>query len=518
MAAAFSFQCIFCDKDFSAKSSLKRHYETKHDSVPDSFYMLKPKKEDKQLCPHCLVPQSKFLRHLETCSAKVVDTSQDLRQTISETSRRQKMASLDSDPDVIQPSPEKISITYDKDLSNMLVDYMALKENYAKPTIDNYLQCLKKFVMHVNSSEHLSINSVQEAFSSDKHFEEYITLLETVSERKLLFSAQKKLSDFFYFKLGINIESYGKLPDLKIIIWKYLSSPKRTSMMENFSYMCRGEQYNATPSEVRAYVMGEVLLLTKTKDFLLHCVLGDFQAQFNQDGFDYNSRTLKAHFPSKMAILLQRYVSQIRPTIMKKKNTQKNAKLFGDQIGSNIVPLKHITKYIEDFGGSPFNIDIEKIISSGIDSRPPPITAGSSHFEKTSRIHQAQERSFTSIEASSVTPARSLENESEDLPFESIDTEETLSAQSPPMNAQKKKTKGTDKFTFSNNDVKFLLRLFKDTSKHDITPNFVITKISWDLDDDWELENFVKRIQESTNASIDEVAKTIYHVLKEHKI
>ena len=64
------FSCELCEKRYSSKCHLKEHYKKQHRKIPESFKILKEKKQEAKACPKCGLRFSNIQRHVKSCKEK----------------------------------------------------------------------------------------------------------------------------------------------------------------------------------------------------------------------------------------------------------------------------------------------------------------------------------------------------------------------------------------------------------------------------------------------------------------
>ena len=105
-------------------------------------------------------------------------------------------------------------------------------------------------------------------------------------------------------------------------------------------------------ANIRCFIMGELLLLFKTRNWITAMTFGDYKQFFNDEGFKFEGYRLNAIIPRQMAAY--------------------NVKFFAEhRLGGNIVSLKGILLYVDLYSGATYNIQVENV-EKAIFVMPPP--------------------------------------------------------------------------------------------------------------------------------------------------
>ena len=154
--------CEICEKTFTRKDSLGKHYmdihKLKRDQFPESFFGEKETKREAQKCQFCNITVVKLSRHLIVCKSKPSDNA-----TKNEPQKR--------DP-VIPPSPIKSSqfkISQSSEVSKELRIWM-VEKLFDRRTIEYYLNALDEQIKMIGQRRMtaVALNKAFENFWSQK--------------------------------------------------------------------------------------------------------------------------------------------------------------------------------------------------------------------------------------------------------------------------------------------------------------------------------------------------------------
>ena len=65
------FTCEYCEKKYSYKCDLKKHYKKEHRKIPESYNTLKEKKQEAKACPKCEIKFSNIQKHVKCCKGRI---------------------------------------------------------------------------------------------------------------------------------------------------------------------------------------------------------------------------------------------------------------------------------------------------------------------------------------------------------------------------------------------------------------------------------------------------------------
>ena len=164
MADALEIACEICQKTFTQKSSLKRHFAEVHPGMelPDSF---KDLKDMKKTCPTCSkeISKSGFKRHLNshiTLSSAEPRSRKSVQENEFEDDDNGNDGSKYFQVNISPKDSEFYRVNmslYKKEqpIEPMLLEYfstktsignVAVEKNYSRKNLDNHIFALKKFV------------------------------------------------------------------------------------------------------------------------------------------------------------------------------------------------------------------------------------------------------------------------------------------------------------------------------------------------------------------------------------
>ena len=211
MADSLEIACEICQKKFTQKVSLKRHYAEIHPGIelPENIQNMK---DPKDTCANCLKEFSKasFKRHLKKCEPEV---EQPLP---SSSAAKRKTKAFEKDD------------TYKKDFSifheslpiePMLHDYYSekwLQRNFDRKHIDRYIAALKRFEKSYASQVELTPTTLLgrglEDFQS--RLDSYFNSLQKVSDRQEILFALERTFEMLQDEEICIINNAPKIPQL----------------------------------------------------------------------------------------------------------------------------------------------------------------------------------------------------------------------------------------------------------------------------------------------------------------
>ena len=254
MADAIEIACEICQKTFTQKNNLKRHYVEVHPGMelPDN---IKDMKDPKKKCPTCSkeISYSHFKRHLNT------------HITSAEPRSRKSVQGNDVEDDMDMNLFKK-----NLPIEPMLYEYHSGKnfpQNYSRQTIGNYIFALKTFVDSYKRSEELTPMTLKECFES--RFGEYFDTLKKVSQRsQILFGLQAA------FQMFEATEIYPEKPEIpefrhpKQIVKAYFRSTHRLEVFQKLDRSANEFAQAEGPMVIRNFLITETVLATKSFDFV----------------------------------------------------------------------------------------------------------------------------------------------------------------------------------------------------------------------------------------------------------
>ena len=254
MADAIEIACEICQKTFTQKNNLKRHYVEVHPGMelPDN---IKDMKDPKKTCPTCTkeISYSHFKRHLNT------------HITSAEPRSRKSVQGNDVEDDMDMNLFKK-----NLPIEPMLYEYHSGKnfpQNYSRQTIGNYIFALKTFVDSYKRSEELTPMTLKECFES--RFGEYFDTLKKVSQRsQILFGLQAA------FQMFEATEIYPEKPEIpefrhpKQIVKAYFRSTHRLEVFQKLDRSANEFAQAEGPMVIRNFLITETVLATKSFDFV----------------------------------------------------------------------------------------------------------------------------------------------------------------------------------------------------------------------------------------------------------
>ena len=254
MADSIEIACEICQKTFTQKNNLKRHYVEVHPGMelPDNIKdMIDPKKT----CPTCSkeISYSHFKRHLNT------------HITSAEPRSRKSVQGNDVEDDMDMNLFKK-----NLPIEPMLYEYHSGKnfpQNYSRQTIGNYIFALKNFVDSYKRSEELTPMTLKECFES--RFGEYFDTLKKVSQRsQILFGLQAAFQMFEATEIYPEKTEIPEFRHPKQIVKAYFRSTHRLEVFQKLDRNANEFAQAEGPMVIRNFLITETVLATKSFDFV----------------------------------------------------------------------------------------------------------------------------------------------------------------------------------------------------------------------------------------------------------
>ena len=254
MADSIEIACEICQKTFTQKNNLKRHYVEVHPGMelPDN---IKDMKDPKKTCPTCSkeISYSHFKRHLNT------------HITSAEPRSRKSVQGNDVEDDMDMNLFKK-----NLPIEPMLYEYHSGKnfpQNYSRQTIGNYIFALKNFVDSYKRSEELTPMTLKECFES--RFGEYFDTLKKVSQRsQILFGLQAAFQMFEATEIYPEKTEIPEFRHPKQIVKAYFRSTHRLEVFQKLDRNANEFAQAEGPMVIRNFLITETVLATKSFDFV----------------------------------------------------------------------------------------------------------------------------------------------------------------------------------------------------------------------------------------------------------
>ena len=360
MADALEIACEICQKTFTQKSSLKRHYKQKHPGIelPDNIQNMK---DPIMTCSTCSKECSKanFQRHLQSCEPKV---EQQLPLSSAEERKNKSV---------------KINDTYKKDLSlfhenlpigPMLHEYYSEKwvnRNFDRRNIDRYISALKQFERYYTSQVELTPKSLfgEGWLDFQSRFDPYFDSLQNISERDaILYGLQRTFEMLHDMKIIGSVQEMWQLVNTKGIIERYLNSSLRSEYFKK----CIAMQCNAVgPMLIRNFLLTETILATKSSEFV-HQLTREMFLKGTRI-LDNNQQTKwvfeigqdkSFEIPDFLKAKLQIYFLNVREHVLPKKDIKQNGKDdIWDPHSDNEIKFFAVSEK-----GNPFVVEITQSV------------------------------------------------------------------------------------------------------------------------------------------------------------
>ena len=191
-----------------------------------------------------------------------------------------------------------------------------------------------------------------------------------MADRKKVFTAQKIIAKFLDEELGVEgIVEFTETPTVKQLLKRYCEHQMRNVWYSRINNSGSFDEKDA--ANIRCFIMGELFLLFKSRNWMTAMTFGDFKRFFKDKGFRFEGYGLNAIIPCRMAALLKSYSLKIRPLIVKAM-TADSVKFFAEhRLGGNIVSLKGILFYVDSFSGATYNIQLDNVEKADFVMPPP---------------------------------------------------------------------------------------------------------------------------------------------------
>ena len=333
MADSLEIACEICQKKFTQKVSLKRHYAEIHPGIelPENIQNMK---DPKETCANCLKEFSKasFKRHLKKCEPEV---EQPLP---SSSAAKRKTKAFEKDD------------TYKKDFSifheslpiePMLHDYYSekwLQRNFDRKHIDRYIAALKRFEKSYASQVELTPTTLLgrglEDFQS--RLDSYFNSLQKVSDRQEILFALERTFEMLQDEEIRIINNAPKIPQLvpnKGIIKRYFNSSLRKEYFQKIESNAKEFLQEVGPIAIRNFLLTETILATKSSEFV---------HQLTREMFQRGTSSLDDHLQKKwifeighgklfeipdfLQVKLHTYLTIVREHVLQKKTVKQDGK------------------------------------------------------------------------------------------------------------------------------------------------------------------------------------------------
>ena len=516
MADALEIACEICQKTFTQKQNLKRHFGEIHPEIelPEN---IKDMKDIKKTCPTCSkqISTSNFQRHLRSCAPK-----EEQQPPLSSAEQRK-----------IQPE-ELIDDTYtldldlfhrDKPIESMLREFYSKKKldkNFSRDVMDKYITALKNFERSFARRVKLTPRTLMEGFES--RFDDYFDSLQYVSQRNEILHGLQVAFQMLHAMKIISFEPIvSQLKPTTGIIKRYLNSSIRSNYFYRIHTNAADFAQAGDSLTIRNFLLIETVLATKSSEFV-HQLTREVYLKGKKvmDG-NYQTKWVFQMGPQKsfeipdlLKTLLHRYLFIIRKHVLTRTHITRDGKTdIWDPHSDDEVKFFAVSEK-----GKPFQVEITKsafevfylagkshktfhvsdLTENTVEYILPEGTVGSSNAplsmpqaSKTIRPAKTSKRSASTV------------RETTDKTF---DTPANVSPPPPPPPSRKKHLS----FKLSTEDKTFLLNIFKDVPKTELSRTVVLSR---QLIHE-EFEEFLERQKICSNISENDLADEIVRTLK----
>lgn len=358
MADAVEISCEICERTFTQKKNLKRHYVEIHPGMelPENF---KDLKDPKETCSTCSKQFSKanFQRHLKSCVP-----SEELLQPLPSAEQRKIRQG------------ESLDDTYTLDLSlfhrNKPIESM-LREFYSKKKIHRNLSreymtkciiALKNFEGSFARRVMLTPRTLMDCYES--RFDDYFNSLQGVSQRNdILHGLQATFQMLHCMKILNHEPNIPQFRGTTGIIKRYLNSAIRSNYFHRIHDNAAGFVHGGDSLTIRNFLLIETVLATKSSDFV-HQLTRQEYLNGKKETDDTNvtkwifdmGPNKSFEIPDLLHTLLHRYLFIIRRHLLVKTHIMRDAKTeVWDPHSDDEVKFFAVSEK-----GKPFQVQITK--------------------------------------------------------------------------------------------------------------------------------------------------------------
>ena len=521
--------CEYCDKEFTRKDNLGKHYQNVHnlsrEQFPASYFEEKHAKRVAQKCPHCSAEVVNLPRHVTSCKAKPKNDAKE-----------EKGNKRDAP---IPPSPVKFSeidITDKTDISKHFEIWLAQK-GFNPITKNQYMQQLGDQLKR-NRQRRMTALALNDAF---RNFKEYSATLSSVRQRKTALQACN-LTKKFFKQFGIDLDVV-RVPPAAQLVQDYLKGQERAIAYQNLN-SDKYHQFEASGiwslKKIESFLKLELLLLFKSEEFVKNLLVSQIRALIGTDRqlIVNNKQTV---IPLRLFKILVLFMTISRPKLMGE-NVNSCKRFFSSYRNTDNVTIgSDVFQFIEEAGKSPFYIKGDDVCSRVFIFCPPvdvlPFQSASAMpiIEPELAAPGAAAMVNDDMVSPQVSPpAEPKLRQAEVSPSRSCAGPKVSRAEeTPPANEEVAGPSGWGSWlvgmvtggsgtrrrlslkTLNDNDIKYMLLVFKDYRRAEIDRNDVLCTLVMAEDDDRVLADWVvAKIKEGVAQSCEELATTVFNMLK----
>lgn len=484
--------CEFCEKVFTRKDNLGKHYMEIHklnrENFPQSFFAEKDTKRENQVCKFCSVSAMKMSRHLLVCKSKPKDSA-----TGSEPQKREP---------VIPASPRRssqIKISESSEISRELRSWM-VEKHLDRGTINWYMNLLGDQLKMIGQRR-LTAIALNNAF---ENFCQFAETQHTVSARKKALQACI-LAKNFCKRFQIDLIEV-RVPTAERVIEKYFKSPERGVAYANLDQTNFHESLMSGswgPQRIENFLKLELLLLFKSEDFVKQVSVAQMRNLVGT-ARQILFQNRRIQLSMKLFKILLLFINEVRPLLMGESHDS-CIRLFSshrnmDQvtIGSDVFAL------LENVGKSPFYIRRDHICNGRFSFVDEPVTVHPYDFEQ-----EIPEQEAENLEAG-------VSADDPQVPDPPTLPSEVEEPSGPSAGTRPKKGKGKGKISgLTEEDIVFLMEKFRDVRRNDLEMTDVLYRLITAEENDSHLDNWVeKKLKDGGFENVDDLAKIVFRMLQ----
>ena len=331
--------CKYCKRSYSTKYKLRDHCKNVHNVNINLEEYVGPKKE--KLSEPLLADHN-----IGSGRPRATATSAKAREVAD-----------------IPAKISKRSFSMSKDMADPFLRWF-IQKNFAQRTISLYMGALEQLLNNFNQ-EIFCVSSFEICF---QQFDAFFTQLRNSDERNTIFKAIFQLRNFLNEVFNFQIE-IPPIPSMANVIAKYFSSKDRKLGYERLSQTQIGQIQACSESQLikfHNFVLSEVLLFTKSEDFVKSFSKIDFQKISNQSSNHLFKFGLSGFdFPDSLYEIMKVFAVVVRPRLLKGKwSPNDELNFFSLVYRNNLVfcSIEGALKCIAELSGNPFPLKLSEIL------------------------------------------------------------------------------------------------------------------------------------------------------------
>ena len=331
--------CKYCPRSYSTKYKLRDHCKNVHNVDINLEEYSAPKKDKSSEAPQAGEATGSGGPRATATSKKAREVAEDHAKV------------------------SKRSFRVSKEVTDPFLHWL-IQKGSARRTISRYLSALEQLLNHFGQ-EIFCVSSFEICF---QQFEAYLTQLKNSNDRNIIFKAIFQLRNFLKEVFDFQIET-PPIPSMANVIKNYFSSKDRKLGYEGLSQSQIAQIQACSENRLiqfHNFVLSEVLLFTKSEDFVKSFSKIDFQKISNQPSnhlFKFGSSGF--NFSDSLYEIMKVFAVMVRPRLLKGKwNPNDEHKFFSLAYRNNLVfcSIEGALKCIEELSGHPFPLQLSKLL------------------------------------------------------------------------------------------------------------------------------------------------------------